>query len=225
MPLNILVIDDDKKIVNRLMNSLRRADECGLLGEIYVDDSILNLDSVEKYHVSSFGVTFDVALIDYQLTCSFTGILVSAWIALYLKIPRLTLTTAKYPGNPDYFNGSILKNEITDCPQDVIQRIVKCVDNYNVEKWLKKQHEALITQYQEMLREESPEMNTEFSKIQSLLDQFEKILDGQQEEKIKIALTYEQNTNEFIKKEQENEKKLISLNEKLNYLLEEMKGD
>lgn len=223
MPINILVIDDDKKIVSRLMKNLLRADEAEVIGVIEVDDSIIDMDSVEKYDVSSYGTVFDVALIDYQLTCSFTGTLVSAWIALYLKIPRLTLTTAAYPGNPDYFNGSILKNEITDSPQEVIQRIVKCVDNYNAEVWLQKQHQALVIQYQELLRD-NQENKQELVTVQTMLDKFEKILDAQQEESLKKIFMYERSTNEFVKRENENDKKLSELNQKLNYYLEELKN-
>ena len=122
-----------------------------ILGEIQVDDSVIKLETVENYDISHFETTFDVALIDYQLSSSFTGILVSAWIALYLQIPRLTLTTASYPGNPAYFNGSILKNEITDSPEVVIQRILECVENYNAELWLAKQHQELVAEYQHKL--------------------------------------------------------------------------
>lgn len=94
MAINILVIDDDRKMAERLMRGLQRADKENILGEIQVDDSVIKLETVENYDISHFETTFDVALIDYQLSSSFTGILVSAWIALYLQIPRLTLTTA-----------------------------------------------------------------------------------------------------------------------------------
>lgn len=151
MAINILVIDDDRKMAERLMRGLQRADKENVLGEIQVDDSVIKLETVENYDISHFETTFDVALIDYQLSSSFTGILVSAWIALYLQIPRLTLTTASYPGNPAYFNGSILKNEITDSPEVVIQRILECVENYNSELWLAKQHQELVAEYQHML--------------------------------------------------------------------------
>lgn len=151
MAINILVIDDDRKMAERLMRGLQRADKENVLGEIQVDDSVIKLETVENYDISHFETTFDVALIDYQLSSSFTGILVSAWIALYLQIPRLTLTTASYPGNPAYFNGSILKNEITDSPEVVIQRILECVENYNSELWLAKQHQELVAEYQHMI--------------------------------------------------------------------------
>lgn len=223
MPINILVIDDDKQIVTRLMNSLKRADDSQVIGAIVVDDSFKELDTIEKYDVSHFETTFDVALIDYQLTCSFTGILVSAWIALYLGIPRMTLTTAAYPGNPDYFNGSILKNELTDTPREALRKIVECVDHYNSELWLNKQHQALVLQYQQLLQEKNHETSPEFSEIQSLLDQFEKILDAKQEAEMKKSIWYEKSTNEFRKREEENEKILLELNEKLNHYLEKMK--
>lgn len=225
MPINILVIDDDKRIVQRLMKNLKRADATGKLGCIEVDDSIIKLDSIEKYDVSHFGINFNVALIDYQLTCSFTGILVSAWISLYLKIPRLTLTTASYPGNPNYFDGSILKNEITDSPQDVIQRIIECVNDYEADVWLNNQHQLLVSHYQKLLAENSSKNNPEFIEIQNLLDKFEKVLDAQQETELKKVFIYEENTNKFILKEKENEKKLEELSSKLSHYLEVLKND
>lgn len=225
MAINILVIDDDKRMAIRLMNNLKRADRSNILGEIEVDDSIKELETVEKYDVSHYGIKFDVALIDYQLSCSFTGILVSAWIALDLQIPRLTLTTAAYPGNPDYFNGAILKNEITDSPSDIIQRISDCVEGYNADLWLAKQHQALVLQYQALLKDEENAGPQGLSSIETLLDRFEKIIDSRQEEQIKKALIYEREKDGFIKRQEENEKKLSALYLQLNRYLEELKND
>ena len=181
MPINVLVIDDDKRIVERLMKNLKRMDSNKILGEIYVDDTITELENIEKYDVSDFKNKIDVALIDYQLSCSFTGILVSAWIALDLGIPRLTLTTAAYPGNPEYFNGSILKQEITDSPGIVIERIKECVECYNSELWLNKQHHALVIEYQNLLKEGDRTSEFDLNAIQNILDKFERILDDRQE--------------------------------------------
>lgn len=225
MAINILVIDDDKRMAIRLMNNLKRADQSNILGEIEVDDSIKELETVEKYDVSHYGIKFDVALIDYQLSCSFTGILVSAWIALDLQIPRLTLTTAAYPGNPDYFNGAILKNEITDSPRDIIQRISDCVEDYNADLWLAKQHQALVLQYQALLKDEENAGPQGLSSVEALLDQFEKIIDSRQEEQIKKVLMYEREKDGFIKRKEENEKKLSALYLQLNRYLEELKND
>ncbi len=189
MAINILIIDDDKRPVTRLVSNLRRADTGNTLGIIEIDDSIVQLDMVEKYDVSKFNTTFDVALIDYQLTSSFTGILISAWIALHLRIPRMALSTAAYPGDPSYFNGVILKNEITDVPTDVIQRIIECVDTYNSDEWLSNQHKLLVDQYQCLLKanNNAPEL----AQIECLLDRFERILDTQQDSEIKKLLAYE----------------------------------
>ena len=225
MAINILVIDDDKRMAIRLMNNLKRADQSNILGEIEVDDSIKELETVEKYDVSHYGIKFDVALIDYQLSCSFTGILVSAWIALDLQIPRLTLTTAAYPGNPDYFNGAILKNEITDSPRDIIQRISDCVEDYNADLWLAKQHQALVLQYQALLKDEENAGPQGLSSVEALLDQFEKIIDSRQEEQIKKVLMYEREKDGFIKRKEENEKKLSALYLQLNRYLDELKND
>ena len=225
MAINILVIDDDRKIAERLMRGLQRADKENILGEIKVDDSIIELETVENYDISHFETTFDVALIDYQLISTFTGILVSAWIALHLQIPRLTLTTASYPGNPAYFNGFILKNEITDAPEVVIQRISECVENYNAELWLAKQHQELVAEYQHMLDDDGLINQEELKSIELILDRFEKILDAHQEERIKRANLYERAKDEFAKKQQANEEKLSKLYEELNRYLEEMKND
>lgn len=224
MAINILVIDDDRKVAERLMRGLQRADKENILGEIKVDDSVTKLETVEDYDISHFETTFDVALIDYQLSSSFTGILVSAWIALYLQIPRLTLTTASYPGNPAYFNGSILKNEITDSPDVVIQRILECVENYNAELWLAKQHQELVAEYQHML-DAGLTNQEELKSIEHILDRFERILDAHQEDRIKRADLCEQAKDEFVKKQQANEEKLSKLYKELNRYLEEMKND
>lgn len=66
MAINILVIDDDRKMAERLMRGLQRADKENVLGEIQVDDSVIKLETVENYDISHFETTFDVALIDYQ---------------------------------------------------------------------------------------------------------------------------------------------------------------
>jgi len=192
MPINILVIDDDLAPVERLMRTLKRADTINALGEIRVDDSITKVESIEKYDIKHYGIDFDVALIDYQLYSTFTGILVSAWIALNLRIPRLTLTSAPYPGNPEYFNGFIQKNEITDNPRKVIEKIYHCIDEFNSRDWLERQHLILVKQYQEMLNDsyESTGSHPELSIIKTLLDQFEKILDAQQENTLKKQIEY-----------------------------------
>lgn len=223
MAINVLIIDDDKRPVTRLVSNLRRADTGTALGVIEIDDSIVQLDMVEKYDVSRFNTTFDVALIDYQLTSTFTGILISAWIALHLRIPRMALSTAAYPGDPSYFNGAILKKEITDAPQDVIQRIVECVETYNSDEWLNNQHKLLVEQYQCLLKtnNNAPEL----SQIESLLDRFERILDAQQETEIKKVLACEQQAVADQKKTQEYNKRFDELYAQLQKLRGEIESD
>lgn len=58
MAINILVIDDDRKMAERLMRSLQRADKENVLGEIQVDDSVIKLETVENYDISHFETTF-----------------------------------------------------------------------------------------------------------------------------------------------------------------------
>lgn len=135
------------------------------------------------------------------------------------------MTTAAYPGNPDYFNGAILKNEITDSPRDIIQRISDCVEDYNADLWLAKQHQALVLQYQALLKDEENAGPQGLSSVEALLDQFEKIIDSRQEEQIKKVLMYEREKDGFIKRKEENEKKLSALYLQLNRYLEELKND
>lgn len=223
MAINILIIDDDKKPVTRLVSNLRRADTNGDLGTIEIDDSIVQLDMVEKYDVSKYNTVFDVALIDYQLTNSFSGISVSAWIALDLKIPRIALTTAVCPGDPSYFNAAILKREITDNPQAVIQKIIDCVDMYNSDEWLNKQHRLLVEQYHGLL---SANSNTPaLTQIEKLLDRFERIIDSHQEADIKKALAHEQQLVSAQKKEQEFDARFAELYSQLQKYQEELARD
>ena len=51
MAINILVIDDDRKMAERLMRGLQRADKENILGEIQVDDSVIKLETVENYDI------------------------------------------------------------------------------------------------------------------------------------------------------------------------------
>ena len=125
-----------------------------------------------------------------------------------------------YPGNPEYFNGSILKQEITDSPGIVIERIKECVECYNSELWLNKQHHALVIEYQNLLKEGDRTSEFDLNAIQNILDKFERILDDRQERELQKILSYENIKDDFSKKEQENEKKLSDLNKKLEKCLE-----
>lgn len=223
MAINILIIDDDKRYVTRLVKNLRRADTENVLGVIEIDDSIVQLDTVEKYDVSKYNTKFDIALIDYQLTCTFTGILVSAWIALYLGIPRMTLSTASYPGDPSYFNGSILKREITDTPEIVIQHIVECVETYSADSWLNNQHKLLVNQYQELLR--TNDNSPAIPQLEQLLDRFEKILDAQQEAEIKRTLAYEKESKKHLQATEALNKRFEDLAAQLQKYQEELGRD
>lgn len=227
MPINILVIDDDKRIVERLMNNLRRADSNGLINQIEVDDSITQDGDLENYDpVEKFGIDFDVVLIDYQLGCAFTGILVSAWMSLKMsKIPRIALTTAPYTGGPSYFTNSFLKRDITDSPKKVLDKLATCIEEFDSSKWLEKQHRLLVQQYQLLLQAQSGSDEIMLSNIEALLDKFEKILDYKQEEKLKEALAFEHTSEDLLEKLSKNEGEIFSLREKLEHYIKELKSD
>lgn len=216
---NILVIDDDKEMVATLMKAIKRADTSSLIGEIVIDDDIKSLKMLEEYNPTCKGLLFDVALIDYQLYEEFSGILVSAWIALNLRIPRLTLTSARYPGNPDYFNGQIEKREITNDPQSVIQRIIKCIEEYNAEQFLQTQYQELVTQFHRFLNEDDSALKPELEVLQALLDKFERALDAKQDSEFEMMLRYEQQTNEFLARHKENENKIAQIYTELQHLI------
>ncbi len=226
MPINILVIDDDKKIVNRLMNNLKRADTSGIIGQIEVDDSITKTGDLEEYDPTvKYGMDFDAVLIDYQLGCEFSGILVSAWMSLKMSnVPRIALTTAPYIGGPSYFTNSFLKRDITDTPQKVIQELQTSIEEFNSTKWLEGQHKILVDEYQSLLdnnSSDSPLINS----IETLLDKFEKIIDYKQEEKLKLILAQKKNRADLTEQLNKNENEIKNLRQKLDAYLKELSNN
>lgn len=227
MALNILVIDDDKSTVERIMHTLKRADSDGSIGTIVVDGSITSDDArIEEYDPeNTFQTHFDMALIDYQLGCSFSGILVSAWIALKMKIPRISLTTAPYNGESSYFDGFILKRDITDNPSTTISKIKEYASNYDANKWLDNQYRLMVEEYKAILDGRIITSEEQRVLIETLLDKYEKILDQQQEQLIKQAMSYEDESKSFSTRMAENKRKIEALSLQLNSYLEELKKD
>ncbi len=227
-PINILVIDDEIKIVQRLMKALERKDFNKQIGTIIVDDSMLGDQSLEQYDAYAHETQFDIVLIDYQLGCSYTGILVSAWMMLHLRIPRMTLTSGPYPGPKDYFDGYIMKDEIIDKPDEVISRIINCVESFNYNVWLEKQYEQLVDQYSKLIVDDADfQLNIvekeNLNSLIRLLDKFEKILDVDQEEKIKLKMEYINNQNSFIEKEKAYSTEIMNKQKELQETLEALK--
>lgn len=226
--INILVIDDEITIVNRLMESLKRKDDQNRIGKVVVDNSMLGDKSLEQYDASIHNTKFDIVLIDYQLDCSYTGILVSAWMMLQLQVPRMTLTSGTYPGPRDYFDGYITKDEIVDSPNEVIDRIVSCVESFNYNNWLEKQYNQLVEQYSKMLSDDqdlklNPNEKDNLESLANLLDKFEKIIDEEQEKAIKLKMEYINNQVGFVEKEKEYNQELHEKQRQLQETLKELK--
>ena len=226
--INLLVIDDDKKAVERAMKHLKRNDIEDILGEYIVDDSIMNTDKVEDYCPSTYPVEFNAVLIDYQLIGQkFTGILVSAWMALHLGIPRIALTTATYNGPSNYFDEFIRKDEIIDNPQNVIYRISSCVENFNYTQWLETQYKELVDKYNELLvRSEqvgliAPEIQL-LEKLEVILDKYERILDAEQEDLIKTKFEYLDSSRDFLEREAKHDDAMKGYQEKLDLMLQQL---
>lgn len=224
--INILVIDDETSYVERLMDTLRRKDFKKQIGQIIVDNSMLGDQSLEQYDAFMHKIKFDIVLIDYQLGCSYTGILVSAWMMLQLRVPRMTLTSGAYPGPKDYFDGHITKDEIIDNTEDVISRIISCVETFNYNAWLENQYEQLVGQYSELITDEQ-NLDTydkeNLDPLIKLLDKFEKIIDAEQEEKVKLKMEYIKNNYSFIQKEKKFESEILDKKKNLQETLRKLK--
>ena len=203
------------------MEHLKDNDSLNQLGECIVDDAILSEPNLESFDVGRYGIDFDVVLIDYQLGSKFTGILVSAWIALQLHVPRLTLTSGVYPGKKEYFNGFILKDEITDNPHGVITRIADNITSFSYIDWMNTQYQYLVDHYQTMLRDKkqkrfNPSDQAELDSLEKILDKFEKLIDDKQELLIKEKEQYLQHQNEYAKKDADYHDKMMDLRKQLN---------
>lgn len=227
MPINILVIDDDKKVVQRLINNLKRADIHNKIGVCVVDDSVIQEENIELYNPMKFGVDFNVLLVDYQLCSQFTGVLVAAWIMLQIKVPKLTLTTGTYAGPKDCFEGFILKDELLSNPECVIEKLCDVVEQYNSKQWLEEQHKALVGEYQTLLKScthgsanYADENNLKL--IETLLDKFEKVLDEEQEKEIKKRMAELENKSKYSENIRMQNDKIEVLSQRLENFLQEL---
>lgn len=228
MAINVLIIDDDKRSVQRLVNNLKRHDIHNMIGECIVDDSMIAEEDLEKYNPMKWGIKFDVLLVDYQLSTQYTGVLVAAWIMLQLRIPKLTLTTGTYSGPKDCFDGFLLKDELLDEPQNVIKKLVKVVDEFNAVLWLENQHRVLVDEYQILYQNKSVNgLNgadeNRLSALEKLLDKFEKILDFEQEKEIKKRKIILDEQSEYINNITKQNQKISELSTRLDELLLEFK--
>ena len=222
MAINILIVDDDKKSVQRLVNNLKRSDVHNMIGECVVDDTMIAEDDLEKYNPMKWGIRFDVLLVDYQLSMQFTGVLVAAWIMLQLKIPKLTLTTGTYSGPKDCFDGYLRKDELLNEPQKIIEKLVKVVDDFNSVQWLEKQHKLLVDEYQALFQEKSVNgLNgadeNQLNTLEKLLDKFEKIIDFEQEKEIKKRQLILEEQNGYSNR-------ILALNERISELTDELES-
>lgn len=218
--INILVIDDEVEEVQDLLNYLKKNDKANRLGICQVDNKLIRCKSLEEYDVHQYDIEFNAVLIDYQLNREFSGILVAAWMMLQLRVPRITLTSAAYPGPKSYFNSYIRKDEIADHPQDVIDRIVGCVNSFSYEEWLNEQYQELAAQYGAMVQEEEqsglcPIDKKNLEQLGIILDKFDKLLDAEQEKQIKEKEEYLAQTDPFRQKEQAHTKKMEELMKQL----------
>jgi hypothetical protein len=228
-PINILVIDDEVTIVERLMKQLKRNDTEGVIGEYRIETELPQED-LESYDINKYDISFDAILIDYNLNCKYTGILMSAWMMLQLRVPRLTLTGGIYSGPKNYFDDFIEKHEISDVPHEVIARISDCVNRFDYSKWLEAQYEEMAKEYTVLLSEDeerglNPSDKTSLVLINQLLDKFDKIIDAEQEVQIKEKQHYIESSSKFSDKENEYSNKMSELESKLETMIKGLKEE
>ena len=230
-PINILVIDDEKEPIENLMRMLKRKDRSNKIGEIIGDNSMLkDVKSLEEFNISKYGINFDAILIDHQLGCGFSGALVSAWMLIQkIKAPRITFTGAAYPGPKEYFDENIVKDEITKNAQDVIDRIVFCVENFKYDEWLVAQHDQLINEYSKLLKEDqsgnlSYTEKVNLTSLENILDKFENIIDSKQNEAIKLRYKAIEAKGDFMKKNDEFLSQLEIKEREMKQIIEELRG-
>ncbi len=227
MAINILIVDDDKEMMETLVKNLERADVKKKLGVCVVDDSFLDDSSLENYDPLKHGINFDIVLVDYQLSSAYTGVLAAAWIAIKLKTPKVTLTGGKYSGPTACFDGFFEKKELLDNPESVIERLESIVNNFNSRQWLEEQHNHLVEEYHGLL-DEKRKLESSFSKekelsmIEGLLDKFDKIIDEEQNRTIKERLALLGEKSEFSKQNEEHIKRLSEMDAQLNACLKEL---
>lgn len=220
-PINILVIDDEVKSVQTYMDFLLESDDDKQLGRCLVDNKPILCNKLEEYDVRQYDFEIHAVLIDYQLNTEFTGILVAAWMMLQLQAPRITLTSGDYPGPTNYFNDFIRKDEISDHPQEVIRRIVKCVQDFDYEKWLKCQYKELASEYRKMVHDEEKDRLSSSEKynlqqLSTILDKFDKLFDARQSKQIKNEENYLLGQDPFREKERAYKERMNSLMKKLD---------
>ena len=225
--INILVIDDNKREVERLFKIIKKADINNIIANYVIDDAITKLGNLEEYNPNNYGIDFDVLLVDYQLNCSFSGALAAAWIMLQKPMPKFTLTTGVYPGPQEGFDGFILKNDLLNKPEEFITQILCAVESFNSKQWLEKQHEQLVGEYQRLLddKQQGRANGADEEKIvilEKILDKIEKVLDVEQERIIKekrLILDDEKSFRERINQQNE---KMDELDKKLEEYLERL---
>lgn len=226
-PINILVIDDNKKEVERLYKIIKKADKNNVISNFIIDDAITKIGNVEDYNPNNFGVDFDVLLVDYQLNCNFSGALAAAWIMLQKPMPKFTLTTGVYPGPQEGFDGFILKDDLLNNPEQFITQIVEAVESFNSKHWLEKQHDLLVGEYQNLIDDklQGRTNGADEDKIlilEKILDKFEKILDAEQDKIIKEKYAVLDEEMNFRGKIDEQNVKMNELDKRLKEYLKKI---
>lgn len=220
--INILVFDDETKLTERAVKKLKRVAP-QTFDKIYVTclkNEINVLENLSFDNIEGLNFIPDVILIDKEIQCQFTGILISSCLLnLNTKIPRISLTGAELDENDKRkFDESITKTELSNSPLSVAKKIENVVLYLDKKNWIYSQYEYILNEYN--LATERGETD-KIGIIDNILNKLESLIEKEMEVKIEATRKMMSKYDEEYKKIEDLDNKIVELLEKLNMRLDE----
>lgn len=218
MPINILVFDDSYSQTNRLLKRLKDNSN-GYIDNFCIIDNF-DIGKLEQFTFDSLPYEIDVVMIDYQLNCEFSGVTLSALMMNQkYRVPRISLSSAKVIDSNFKFEASLLKNNISKDPIEVINIIKTTIEEFKKNDWLENEYKKV---YEEFLSIKSIEPDSKYLKeLEALLDKLENVSN------IKLRETIEKTNN--IKQElldaPKIKEEIEEINIKISKILEELENE
>lgn len=218
MPINILVFDDCYQQTNRLLKRLKSESD-GYIDNYYIIDNF-DIGKLEQFSFDLLPYEIDVVMIDYQLNCEFSGVILSAlMLNQKYKVPRFSLSSAKVTDQNFKFEASLLKNDISKNPLKVINIIKTTIEEFQKNDWLENEYKKV---WKEFLSIKSIDPESEYlSELESLLDKLESVSNIKLRESIETTKNIKQELYNAPKIKEEIE----NINIKISKLLEELENE